>query len=481
MLWVVFVCSMVYKSSNEGRHQNTSSLYAHYSQVDVWDLERFPDLAQTSPVHFTLTAGQSLYIPANWWHWVKTTSKSFAVNYWFNNAIAQEPFVFDHTIAFDIDSFNGQTVAVWNSGKDVDYSLQMVIRHFQEFYSSGEDEKYVITLKNYPPGVSNSVLKEIVSKHIDFPAHQNIKLIDEFDFNIWISSGKHDTGLHYDDEDGILTVIEGTKEITLFPPSDSQFLYAYPISYEWRDQVAISCRYNTGQKIKSISGIPSSKLLYVTCNGNKRVLSNISKLYEQHKNSQILVWGFKKEGASYRWEVYDGTLYNPGVRITSWDIYPDKHDISDVVHYYYKEDDDAPPTLPFWGYGKKTTEEGLQSESQLFVVDTYETFLSNYEQYMDKLGFNSIKEKFKPVIFEKYSCYNVCIHNKKTGEIFVQYLGISNEEFIEFLTTHDYPPYIAQFVSYEVQSGNYEINNEITIVYNTTTNEVVRSGFYGNL
>jgi hypothetical protein len=100
---------------------------------------------------------------------------------------------------------------------------------------------------------------------------------------------------------------------------------------------------------------------------------------------------------------------------------------------------------------------------------------------MVELGYESIKESFRDLILNKYTSYDICIHNKKPGEIFVQYLGLTNEEFVEFLTVNGYPQHIIDFVTNQINIGTYNINNEITIVYNTETQEVVRSGFYGNL
>jgi hypothetical protein len=55
------------------------------------------------------------------------------------------------------------------------------------------------------------------------------------------------------------------------------------------------------------------------------------------------------------------------------------------------------------------------------------------------------------------------------------YLGISNIDFLEFLNKNDYPKNIIDFVN----SDDYKINNEITIIYDIITLEVVRTSFYG--
>jgi hypothetical protein len=54
---------------------------------------------------------------------------------------------------------------------------------------------------------------------------------------------------------------------------------------------------------------------------------------------------------------------------------------------------------------------------------------------MKKLEFENIKDKFKNIILNKYSCYEISIFNKTKNQIFVLYLGITNEEFLNFLIT----------------------------------------------
>jgi hypothetical protein len=289
----------------------------------------------------------------------------------------------------------------------------------------------------------------------------------------------HDTGLHYDDEDGVLTVIEGCKDIILFPPSDTQYLYPYEVSYEWKESKALNYRYNTAQKICEIDGISSGELLYVTCNHNKRVLSNISKLYEKY-NDANLIWGFKKNGDEYRWEIYRYTLHNK-LGITSWDIHDNQYNIENNEHYYYKMDD-TPLSLPYWGYGECMINGVLKDESKIFVIDQYQSFYNNYDSYMNRLEYQSIKEKFKNIILKKYSnCYQICIFNKTPNQIFVMYMGLTNEEFLEFLIENKYPTYVTDFVQEKININAYKINNEVAVVYDIETQEVIRTGFYGNI
>ncbi len=45
----------------------------------------------------------------------------------------------------------------------------------------------------------------------------------------WMSATEPTTSLHYDRNDNLLTQIKGRKRVVLFPPSESRFLYPFPI------------------------------------------------------------------------------------------------------------------------------------------------------------------------------------------------------------------------------------------------------------
>ena len=462
-------------SSNHHRHKQSDSLYAHFSSVDEFNTELYPNLKFTNPIYFKLEKGQSIYIPKGWWHWIKSTTKSFAVNYWFSNINKLDPFIFDYKFELDINKLNGQDVYIWNSLKYDEYFLE---DSFENFYNSGLDDRYVLTLSNYANGENNSNIKNFIKPYIKFPSYDRLQYNESFDFNVWISSGKHDTGLHYDDEDGVLTLLEGSKDITLFPPSDSDNLYAYNTKYSWRKKSATNFLYNSFDIRETLTGVSSSEVLFETCREDVRVLSNISKLYEKYGCN--LIWGFKKSGNDYRWEIYKYDLQKDPI-ITSWDLYKNTYEISDVEHYYFKENTNTPLGLPFWGVSKFRKDGDLYEESKIFVLDQYIPFKENYDSYMKKLGYDDIKDKFKNIILQKHKCYQICIHNKTDKQIFVQYLGISNEDFLSFLKFNNYPNYVINFIEKQVSSDNYKINNEITIVYETDTQKVVRTGFYGNI
>lgn len=480
---------------NSNRHKNSDFLFGHFSVVDKFDTDRFPKLKFTKPIKFKLNKGESIYIPKGWWHWIKSTSKSFAINYWFLNKNNLDPFIFNHSTKYDINLFKGQDVYVWDSFRDdgvSDYILP-----FNEFYESKLDNRYILTLDQpYPHKSLNYHLKNIIKPYIKFPIHEKLSYKNTFDFNIWISSGKHDTGLHYDDEDGVLSLIEGSKEIILFPPSDSENLYPISVEYNWKNNKALNFWYNSFDNHGTVKGISSSELLYVTCKKDVRVLSNISKLYNKFKTN--LIWAYKKSNDGYRWEIYKYYPYRTkGVNpvIISWDLFNNSYNIPDIEHHYFRDTNYPSTPLPFWGNGKykkstlldidwssKYKKDGKYSEeSKIFVIDNYSSFNDNYNQYMNELGYGEIKEEFKDIILNKYQCYQICIHNKTKNQIFVQYLGISNENFLSFLTLNEYPSHVIDFIEEQVKLNRYNINNEITIVYEISSQKVIRSGFYGNI
>ncbi|KAK5823164.1 jumonji domain-containing 5 [Linnemannia elongata] len=63
----------------------SSSMLGNTSQVNVEkpDLERHPRFAEAEYMETILAPGELLYIPFQWWHYIRSLSTSFSVSFWF--------------------------------------------------------------------------------------------------------------------------------------------------------------------------------------------------------------------------------------------------------------------------------------------------------------------------------------------------------------------------------------------------------------
>ena len=76
-------------SPNEGTHCDPEqATYAHFSRV--WPAREsyvlrpllYPLSILATPRDFELVAGECLYIPTGWWHWVRSGHATIGVNFW---------------------------------------------------------------------------------------------------------------------------------------------------------------------------------------------------------------------------------------------------------------------------------------------------------------------------------------------------------------------------------------------------------------
>ena len=454
------------KSKNLIRHRDGDSKYAHFSEIDKEDYFKYPKLMLASPKKYILNSGDTLVIPAKWWHWVKTPIRTYSINFWTNKKISEKPFKSKHYNNIDFSVLDNEMVNVWTTEDD----SKIYRTEFRNFLQKNEKNEYIITLENYDIFKSNKVIKEKLKDQIIPP---DIITNTDYEYNIWITSNQSDTGLHYDDHDGVLCCLEGKKEIILYPPSDSKYLYPL-LTRKWVNSTALNFRYNSYTFISYISGLSSGRLLFELTRENENVLKIIDKFVSENGINKT-VWGLKKHGELFRLEFYTYDLETSNdLVIVSKDVFFTKPYIGEEDHYYYKLPNQK-VSLPFWGFGKKKLKNIEMQESKIFLIDSYENFKNNYEEYMKRLDYNSISKYFRNTILEKYKCYEICIFNKTPGQIFVMYLGISKLDFIKFLLKSNYPKNLIKYYL----TNKYEINNEIAIIYDIKTKKIIRSGFYG--
>ena len=466
---------------NIRRHLTDDHSYAHFSAIDSSNYILTPSLLWTSPQRFTLTAGESIWIPKGWWHWIRTTDPSVAVNLWMLDSF-ESPITPHITTEFQqpqillnsIEHAVARDVRVWKSNADV---------FLHEKRLNQTDHDYAITLKGYLSGAkhvpANVNLLDIAKKYARIPTGAEI--------NVWVSGGYHDTGLHYDDRNGLLQVLKGRKEVTIYPPTDSTYLRPLSVLPHWATQTAERIEYNLYRFTGSLpsTSLPSARILYESIH-NKSVIRQISKM--KRECNTPLVWGCKLENGALRWELYvyhfllynnDATnhrvkkLWNPSGHpciIHSIDLYDRDDPVGTDIHYYYKDSEGS--TFPICGRG--TT--GPTTPESEFRIDTAEQVQENFHRLATDIGFNpEDMERCKSLLY-KYPCKHLSVWNKYKRQIYIQYLGICSTDFVRFLREHKYPPHLIEHVARE---GYEDIVHEITIVYDIDTLQPIRSGFYG--
>ncbi|KAF9195753.1 Lysine-specific demethylase 8 [Haplosporangium sp. Z 11] len=73
------------ESMGDQQDGKEATMLNNTSQVDVEhpDLERYPRFAEAQYVEAILEPGELLYIPFQWWHYIRSLSTSFSVSFWF--------------------------------------------------------------------------------------------------------------------------------------------------------------------------------------------------------------------------------------------------------------------------------------------------------------------------------------------------------------------------------------------------------------
>jgi hypothetical protein len=373
-----------------------------------------------------------------------------------------------------IEKAASENVMIWKSDADLFQNNRRV---------GNSDHEYAITLAGYLWNAhhtsANPRLLEIAKKHAIVPPGADI--------NVWVSGGYHDTGLHYDDRNGLLTVLKGTKEITMYPPSDSKYLHPLSVLPTWATQKPERIEYNLFRFVGALppTSLPSARILYESIR-NKAVVRQISKM--RREANTPLVWGCKLEQGVLRWEmyVYHFMLYNNDYSnssvtklwnrsghpciIHSIDLFDRDDPVGPDIHYYYKDSPGA--NLPICGRG--TT--GPTTPESEFRIDIAPRVMEKFYTLAADVGFQRKDMERCEHLLHRYPCKHLSIWNKFKHQIYIQYLGISSTDFLRFLREHEYPE---SLVSHVEREGYHNLVHEVTVVYDLDTLRPVRSGFYG--
>jgi hypothetical protein len=479
-----------------------------------------------------LREGESLFIPKKWWHWIVTPTKTTAINFWFEHIIASnvpakindlynfedQRKIYEQIIQYIKEE---QKHYIWDSSNH--FGSNGLLYSGEAFLNENKNNRYLLTLAGYGSNLNNENIKKKLTKWIELPDVLKTSAINQekpvIDINLWISSNYHDTGLHYDDNDGILYVLKGEKHITLFPPNDSKYLVPYDITPNYAKVAPLFMKYNEYYIVKENSGLtpckvglePCEMILYqsLICFAKySNVLTTVQKIYDNKSDPlKKLVWGCKKQDDIYRWEIYNyhyDQYNNTIINKTDWraivlnensisrkiaiimnnkktiinsiDILNSVECLNNQHHSYEMCKNMTGLILPFYGNGYDIINNKKQKVST-FIYDNYESLIKNGETYCCELKLdynNKVKE-----LLQKYRATDMCLWNKK-GDYFIQWLGISIDDFIHFLVENHYGQC---FINHIIENRNkYEyLSHEITIVYDKVSLSPYRSGFYGCL
>jgi hypothetical protein len=514
IIFIIIYCK--YWLTNIKRHLNDEYEYAHFSEIHKYNYLLYPSLMYTHPQKYVLNDNEALWIPKGWWHWVESYD-TIAINFWVNNIKTNDkydnPFVIQEklenydNIIEEINNYD-KNLLVWHSSDDI---LTENKKNKKEL----DNNEIIITLPGYTKECTRSFPKDklnidLINKinpYIKLPLFlEDIKESD-VDHNLWISNKYHDTGLHYDNNNGLLCVLKGKKYITLYPPSDTKYLYPLPIIPFWANIDPIQFEYNTYTFIKKLdknTSLPSSRLLYETlkCYNNKKLIFIISDLVNRYGSSNNIVWGFKLHNNVVRWEIYVYHYTSSGdhnesfkeiaidknqlikikiiknnnnLIIHSFDLY-ENGTIGKDIHFYYNENKIM--NIPFFGKSDTLQEDGITKFDSYFVLDESKRFMKEYDNYMKKINYKDNKVFILKYLLLKYNCSYYCIFNKNPDQIFILYLGISINDFILFLDEFKYSSELINHVKTHVDKYK-DILHEIAIIYDINTGKPIRTAFYG--
>jgi len=462
---------------NIHNHSNCDSMYGHFSQIDdINNLKKYPNLKLTTPQVFILKKGEGLIIPKNWWHHVESGEKMLGCNFWTSSYLGKKPTKIKHRIVFDKNELENEQVSIWESSQKT--STQEKIK-FKDWFNSKTSNEYIWCLENYGALRKNNHIAKKLLPQITIP-----KILkntnNNFEFHFMACNKFHITNLHYDDQDGILCVVEGQKKVTLFPPEDTKNLYPIEFKkYPWKDTPATECVYNLNRIGKKIKGKSSASLLYETCKHNTGVLSSISKVIKIFHGSNDVsnktIYGFKQ---SLNESIYD----------TKWELYKYSNktiESYEILNERNKEGKYIPNFIDLYYISTigENTYKGLvyRKDKKLtkrgnYILDTYKGFKDNFDNYWNELNYSSnLYSWVKDEVIKKYKTDYLCMHQKNNSELYCQFIGISNKDFLKFLIEYKYNQDLIDFYT----QNDFNISNEIAIVFDKITKKPIRTAFYG--
>lgn len=534
--------------SNAGGHLYKPSKYAHFSQVTNANKHRFSLFEKASPMEFTIQKGECLVIPKGWWHHVKSFgSRCLSVNFWYANgespSLSLIPLKISNAIsqwlAFQLwtNEYLIQKIdkalpgGVWLILDQFAARKPISVANFVSRYSSGSEYAYLITPTDFeklPDGeINNKHILKILADDFTVPFPE--KMLNA-DANFWMNFGGLDTGLHFDDEDGLLCVVDGYKEVTLYPPTDTPYLYPYPIeplTLQRSHHRFMPNLYKKGPLLHTTSTMTN---LLEICLAKAPNVANIAQKLQERYGVGKIVYGIKNFQGVVRYEFYfygihsdfhkpveTLNFYKDAEHNSQWELskylefhqtlFPqDTYDISKVVrqglcifsidlteedvilgrtpclNLYYTLEKSI--QAPFVLLEKTLQKNGDQVVRSVVLTDTYESVFLTAQKFADrcceiKLDPPDILNLLEFVKPTNYGCVAVSIFNKGP-QIGLYFYGVFFPAFMDFLHRYDYP---CDLVAYCRENAGDLAQHNLEIGFHfekgSTTAVPLRTAFYG--
>jgi hypothetical protein len=511
-------------------YQTKNLEYAHYSKITKHSYVLFPELLLTKKQSFVLKKGQSLFIPKGWWHWVETMCPTFAINHWISEKVSDKPYVKNTGTSTNVpdhdwfDLIEDIELECWD--EDQKKSVRDTLANLKN--KQKNNNVYVCSIDAYPSGRFNKKqLEPVLAKFVVKP-HPKAEQP-----NFWISIGYHDTGLHFDDKDGILTVLDGQKNIKLFPPEDAKLLHPFPLKPEWAHFKTNKIVYaNEFRKDQSLSQhINQGAELYTFLNDKckeRNVFAIIDKLYQTYGPNKV-VWGLKKSQSSAdsssgeRLEFYlyhfkntevsydlletedvitkslqktneickyqgdigpkcdPNAIPKQNLMIHSFDVFLKFPCIDSKVHLYYKDSLYDNGSGCFLGHGTNIDHNNNVNYEGLMYGCHWSKSLETLNDGFQKIQYipNHVVQRTIERLIRFYPCRLFFIWNKP-DYLLIQFCTLdSTSKYVDFLRQYDYSPAIIEFINTNEDYHSKNISHDIGLSMDKKTGAINRTAIYG--
>ena len=166
--------------------------------------------------------------------------------------------------------------------------------------------------------------------------------------------------------------------------------------------------------------------------------------------------------------------------IWSFDFYDTDEFFGDKVNFYFKSKE-LPNNILYWGTQFTKSINGIEKTGNFFCFNKKHqlNLIEDLNYNFSKLQLNAAQK-----VINKYNCkeYNISKKHEEDGSLifFVQYFGISDDEFESFLINNNYPKLLIRDYSNNKQLY-VDMLKEVTEVFKITSTgfELYRCALYG--